>query len=116
MLILKGQKMKTLLKEFEYLTTKYGMDLIDSYLKGSFPHAIWSNGIKNIKIIFDFTDKNPIHVFVYDANDIVMFDYKEFSEELKYNPKSSKDIDGYIIYAAHIFYEILKEDKGMICI
>ena len=58
--------MKSLLKYFKYLENEYQMHIIDSYLKGSFPYVIWSNGKINIKIVFDFTDTNPIHIFIYD--------------------------------------------------
>ena len=106
--------MKSLLKYFKYLENEYQMHIIDSYLKGSFPYVIWSNGKINIKIVFDFTDTNPIHIFIYDASDRAMYSYQEFADEFKYYPKSNKDINGYINVASEKFYGILKQNKSIL--
>ena len=103
-----------LVTDFAYLEDNYGMNLIEKCLTGSFPYTVWGNGKKNIKIVFDFTDDNPMHIFVYDSNDFAMYSYKEFSDEFKYMPTSSKDINGYIDYAAKKFYELLKHDFSIL--
>ncbi|MFR1518661.1 MAG: hypothetical protein ACLSVG_07800 [Clostridia bacterium] len=107
-------KIKKLVEYFKYLADEYGMNLIEKYLKGSFPYVIWSNGKKNIKVVFDYTDDKPMHIFVYDSDDFAMYSYKEFADELKYRSKSDKDIDGDIEYAARKFYELLKQDNRII--
>lgn len=115
MVILKeGCNIKKLIIDFKYLEDEYEIDLIESNLKGSFPYTIWSNGKKDVKIIFDFTDENPMHIFIYDSDDFAMYSYKEFADEFKYTPKSNKDIYGYINYAAKRFYEILKQDSSIL--
>lgn len=52
-----------LVKNFEYLTNEYGMDLIESRLRSSFPYAVWSNGKINIStqmIENEYTNLNSI--------------------------------------------------------
>ena len=103
--------MKILIEEFKFLTSEFGMQIIDSYLKGSFPYVVWSNNKKNIKVVFDFTDNKPVHIFVYDSNDLAMYNYKEFVNELVYAANSKKEIVGYIKHAAKVFYELLKNSN-----
>lgn len=95
------------------MSDEYGMNLIKTYLKGSFPYAIWSNGNKNIKVVYDFTDDNPIHIFVYDSDDFAMYSYKELFDEFKLKSNPGKDIDAYIIFAANKFHDILKQDNAL---
>lgn len=100
-----------LISEFEYLSSEFGFFVIESYLSGSFPYVIWSNKVKNIKIVFDFTDLNPVHIFIYDTDDIAMFKSVEIYKELVYNPISNKEVDGYIVYAAKTFHQLLNTDN-----
>ena len=106
--------MKILLREFNFLQTIYGMQVIDKYLKGSFPFVIWSNGKINVKVGFDFTDNVPVHIFVYEVNDVAMFEAKEFAEELNNNAIKNNEIDMIIKYAAEKFFEILQHDERLI--
>ncbi len=104
-----------LVKNFEYLTNEYGMDLIESRLRSSFPYAVWSNGKINIKVICDFSDIKPLHLYVYKADDLAMFEVlKEYIDEFIYQPKSNTDVVGYFKYAARVFYDILKKDKTIL--
>lgn len=104
----KRRIMKIIIEAFRYLQDKYEMKVLKSCLHGSFPQVIWSNGHKRVKIVFDFTDSLPVHIFIYDEDDEYMFQYTEIAEELKFASASDKTIDEYVVHAARIFLSLLE--------
>lgn len=102
--------MDSIQKKFVFLSSKYNLKVIKKQESGSFPFVTWSNDHLVIKVVFDLTDENPVHIFIYDADDKYMYSYQEIAEELKYVPKNKHDIDGYLFHAASVFEKWLSEN------
>ena len=95
-------------KFFPYLCNEFNMHVIEERTYGSGPLAVWSNGRKNIKVVFDFTAPDPVRIYIYDSDDFAMFQREEYGEEFKYIPSSSKEIDGYLEHASKVFLELIR--------
>ena len=95
-------------KFFPYLCDEFNMHVIEERDYGYAFYVEWSNGNKNIKIVFESPDPDPVHVYIYDSDDLFMFQYEDYSEEFKYVPSSSEEIDEYLEHASKVLLELIR--------
>jgi hypothetical protein len=73
-------KYAILRKEFGFLAKIYGFTIDLKQKHGSYYFITWANANKNIMVLYDEMDKNPLSIRVYDAGSF-SFDAVEYKNE-----------------------------------
>ena len=68
---------RTIRKQFDFLEKRYGFVNTFNQKHGSYFYAVWSNSKKNIMVLYDAIDEEPISIRIYDA-DSFSFDAEEY--------------------------------------
>lgn len=80
----------TLKREFEFLAKTYGFEVDMKQKHGAYYYINWNNPNKNIMVLYDEREKEPITIRVFDA-DSFSFDAIEYKNEFDQKSGSPRE-------------------------
>lgn len=98
--------------KFNYLEINHSFKIIDEFKANTYFYVVWGNDDKSIKICYEFTDINPIGIYVYDSDDKFMYRYEYFHKEfvLEHSVRDKKIYERIIDFAAKKFGNMIESN------
>lgn len=79
-------------KYFSFLQDEYGFTIHDRKTSGSYYYFDWTNGVINIKVLFDFREASPLTIITYPSFTLgTWYDSTRYSDELVCGCKRDRD-------------------------
>lgn len=77
-------------KEFKFLAELYGFKIFMKQKLGAYYYIVWTNPNKNIMVLYDEREKDPLTIRVYDI-DSLGFDAEVYKDEFVHRIGSPRE-------------------------
>ena len=82
----------TLKKEFSFMAKQYGFEIDMKQKHGAYYYINWNNPNKNIMVLYDEREKEPITIRVFDADSLgTVYDAVEYKDEFDQRSGSPRE-------------------------